>query len=61
MVDCAKMAQLIEMPRGRQTRVDPTNHVLYGIPDPPWEGAFWRMDNIGSFLLAANQTSIPTG
>ena len=24
------------------TRVDPRNHVLYGSPDPPWEGAILR-------------------
>jgi len=37
----AKTAELIEMPFGLRTLVDPGNHVLDGGPDPPWEGAIF--------------------
>ena len=37
-----KKAELIEMPFGLWARVGPTNHVLDGGPDAPWEWAsFW--------------------
>jgi len=40
---CAKTAELIEMPFGGLTHVDPTNHVLDWGPDPPpWEGTLMR-------------------
>ena len=35
---CAKTAELIEMPFGGLTHVDPTNHVLDWGPDPPPPG-----------------------
>jgi len=35
------MAEPIEMPFGRGTRVGPGNHVLDGGPDPPWEGVIF--------------------
>ena len=33
-----KTAEPIEMPFGLSTLVGPRNHVLYGSPDPSWEG-----------------------
>jgi len=40
--ETCKMAEPIEMPSGRLTRVGPMNHVLDGSPDPPREGALLR-------------------
>jgi len=35
----AKTAELIEMPFGMLSRMDPRNHILDGSIDPLWEGA----------------------
>jgi len=39
LVNPAKTAELINMPFGLSARIGPKNHVLDGVPDPPWEGA----------------------
>jgi len=39
---CAKTAELIEIPFGTLSRVDPRNHVLDGGADPTWEGGILR-------------------
>jgi len=39
LVSPAKRAEPIEMPFGFRTWVGPGNHVLDGVPDPPWEEA----------------------
>jgi len=40
LVSPAKTAEPIEMPFWLRTRVGPGNHVLDGVPDPPWKGNF---------------------
>ena len=56
-----KMAELIEMPIGRLTRMGPMNHVLDGGRDPPWEGAIpWVVqptEKHWQFLLWVIQSS----
>ena len=42
IVSPAKTAEPINMPFGSWTRVGPTNHVLDGHSDPPYEGAVLR-------------------
>jgi len=37
-LSCAKTAQLIRMPFGMLSRVDPWNHVLDGVPMPSRKG-----------------------
>ena len=39
LVSPSKTAEPIEMPFGLLARMGPRNHVLDGVPDPPWEGA----------------------
>jgi len=39
LVSPAKTAPLIEMSFGLRSLVGPRNHVLDGVPIPPWEGA----------------------
>ena len=39
VVNPAKTAEPIKMRFELRTRVGPTNHVLDGGPDPPWEAA----------------------
>jgi len=40
-VICAKTAEPMEMPFRFSARMGPRNHVLDGVPDPPWEGAIF--------------------
>jgi len=42
LVSPAKTAEPIDIPFGLRTRVGPGNHVLDGVPDPPWEGTILR-------------------
>ena len=47
----AKTAELIEMPFCMSARVDPSNHVLYGNPDPPEQGAILGLENMAMFCM----------
>jgi len=43
-MSCAKLAELIMVPFGLQTSVDPTkNRALHECPDTPWEGSILRI------------------
>ena len=49
VVSHAKMAELIEMPFGLRTRVDPRNSVLDGGPDPPWKEVILRSEGAAHY------------
>jgi len=52
-VSPAKMAEPVEMPFGTWAEVGPRNYVLDRGPDPPWEGALLRGNDVGVFLHTA--------
>jgi len=45
----AKTAELIEMPFGLRTRVDPRKSVLDGGPDPPWKEVILRSEGAAHY------------
>ena len=42
-VSPAKTDELIQMPFGLYTRIGPRNRILTGVPDPPGEGAKYKI------------------
>ena len=55
-VSCAKMAEPIKMPFGRQNHVNPRNHIFDGDPDSPRKGALLYHDCIPHCLPAPAST-----